>query len=287
MWERFTCAYLLVQIQGRAVHLELIGDLTEENFILAFRRFSSRRSLPKITISDNGTTFVAASKEIEWLSKSVTLKEQLGHLGTIWKFIPWYGGWWERLIGMTKTCLKKTLARALVNLLDEDPITPSHLLHGRKLSSLPYPISNTEDIQTSTTTHVYANKLYRVQVQVLEHFWSRWKREYLTSLREYQRISGNNDQKLKVGDVVLVYNDSPRNKWPLAIKEKLAVGGDGLVSSATIRTKNGTTTRPIGKLYPLEINVEDDVAQNNARAGPTTRAAKTAAVQKIKNSTKS
>ncbi|XP_069135112.1 uncharacterized protein [Argopecten irradians] len=145
------------------------------------------------------------------------------------------------------------------DLLDEDPITPSHLLHGRKLSSLPYPISNTEDIQTSTTTHVHANKLYRVQVQVLEHFWSRWKREYLTSLREYQCISGNNDQKLKVGDVMLVYNDSPRNKWPLAIIEKLAVGGDGLVRSATIRTKNGTTTRPIGKLYSLEINVEDDV----------------------------
>jgi hypothetical protein len=30
---------------------------------------------------------------------------------------PWFGGFWERLIGLTKTALKKVLGRASVNLV--------------------------------------------------------------------------------------------------------------------------------------------------------------------------
>ena len=43
----FTCA------TSRAIHLEVVTDLTVENFFLAFRRFTSRRSVPKIVVSDN------------------------------------------------------------------------------------------------------------------------------------------------------------------------------------------------------------------------------------------
>ena len=31
-------------------------------------------------------------------------------------------------------------------------------------------------------------------------------------------------------------------------------GGDGLIRAASIRTSTGKTTRPITKLYPLEVN---------------------------------
>ncbi|XP_063406249.1 uncharacterized protein LOC134690204 [Mytilus trossulus] len=54
----FTCAVT------RAVHLELVYDLSEESFLLCFRRFVSRRSVPKIMMSDNALTFKAASNEI-------------------------------------------------------------------------------------------------------------------------------------------------------------------------------------------------------------------------------
>ncbi|XP_071177522.1 uncharacterized protein [Mytilus edulis] len=108
----FTCA------NTRAVHLEIVEDLTEQTFILAFRRFTSRKSLPKIMMSDNCTTYTAEAKEFEMLTKSTTIQEQLNIYGTQWKFIPkrapWYGGWWERLIGLTKNCIKKVLGRALV-----------------------------------------------------------------------------------------------------------------------------------------------------------------------------
>ena len=86
----------------------------------------------------------------------------------MWRFIPkrapWYGGFWERLIGLTKMSLKKVLGRAYVSLImlqtlvveveatlndrplthvscditDAEPITPAHLLYGRRITSLPF-----------------------------------------------------------------------------------------------------------------------------------------------------
>ena len=80
-------------------------DLWEYSFMLVFRRFCSGQSVPKKMISDNGTTFQAASNTIRKLFQHLTEK------GTEWLFIPkrapWYGGFWERLVGHSKTTLKK------------------------------------------------------------------------------------------------------------------------------------------------------------------------------------
>jgi len=48
-----------------------------------------------------------------------------------------------------------------------------------------------------------------MQALILKHFWKRWKLEYLTSLHEFHKTTGNNVQKVQVGDVVLVHNDIP------------------------------------------------------------------------------
>ena len=124
--------------------------------------------LPKAVISDNGSTYLSAAQELTSLLTSQELKEALGRQGVLWKFIPkyspWYGGFWERLVGLTKMSLKKVLGRAHISLpmlqtliveieatlndrplthvscdiTDTEPITPAHLLYGRRISSLPY-----------------------------------------------------------------------------------------------------------------------------------------------------
>ena len=48
---------------------------------------------------------------------------------------------------------------------------------------------------------------------VIEKFWNRWKTENLTSLREFNRISGHNKEVIKVGDVVIVHDEKPRMQW--------------------------------------------------------------------------
>ncbi|XP_071138915.1 uncharacterized protein [Mytilus edulis] len=305
----FTCA------NTRAVHLEIVEDLTEQTFILAFRRFTSRKSLPKIMMSDNCTTYTAAAKEIEMLTKSTTIQEQLNIYGTQWKFIPkrapWYGGWWERLIGLTKNCIKKVLGRALVtfrvletivieieailndrplthvstDLTDDEPLTPSHLLYGRRVKTLPYSgtinFSSEENVQN--LTHYTANRQSSVQKRIIHDFWNRWRREYLTSLREQHRNTGINTQIIKVGDIVQIHDDTPRTVWNIAIIVKLVYGRDGLCRSAILRTKNGTTSRPISKLYPLELLSTDSPCDSSDNTITSTRKAKTDAKEKIKS----
>ncbi|GBO33318.1 hypothetical protein AVEN_204081-1 [Araneus ventricosus] len=84
----------------RAVHLELLMSLLTDNFILALRRFIARRGRPLIIYSDNGTNFIGMDNSL----KTINLR-RLGTSFTpiTWKFIPpaapWWGVFWERLIG--------------------------------------------------------------------------------------------------------------------------------------------------------------------------------------------
>ena len=235
-------------------------------------------------ISDNATTYEAAATELKDLFTAEVIAT-ISRQGTTWHFIPkkapWFGGFWERLIGLTKAAIKKTLGRAHVSLQvlqtvvvevelilnnrpltylsddirDPQPLTPSHLLHGRTLNKLPHHLVAAEDLQDpSYNEDMRLKKAAKVQSLLLNHFTTRWKREYLTSLREFHQKSGNNRQTIKVGDVVLVHNEGPRLDWRLAVVEKLIVGGDGLIRAANIRTSTGRTNRPIVKLYPLEVN---------------------------------
>ena len=54
----FTC------LTTRACYIDLAGDLSTDSFLLAFRRFTSRRRKPRLIRSDNGTDFVGAEREI-------------------------------------------------------------------------------------------------------------------------------------------------------------------------------------------------------------------------------
>lgn len=97
----FTCA------SSRAVHLELVPDLSTETFLRCLKRFVSRRGVPRLVISDNGKTF-----------KGSCLKPFLSQHGIVWKFnvprAPWWGGFFERMVRSVKRCLKKTLGNARV-----------------------------------------------------------------------------------------------------------------------------------------------------------------------------
>ena len=98
-----------------------------------------------------------------------------------------------------------------------------------------------------------------------------WKRDYLTLLREFHRTSGHNSQIIKKGHVVVVHDDQPRLTWKLAVVEDLIVGNDGLVRASHIRTANHHTSRPIIKLYPLEVTSEVEDCMNNTNESNSTK----------------
>lgn len=281
----FTCA------TSRAIHLEVVTDLSAPTFLLAFRRFAARRSLPQVIMSDNATTYTSAAEELAELLSSEEIKTVLGRKGIEWKFIPkkapWFGGYWERLIGLTKASIKKTLGRAHIalptlqtiiteveavlndrpltyvsdDITDPEPLTPAHLLHGRRITKLPHQSTILEDLQDPDYGNAESvRRDAKVQSILLQHFVSRWKHEYLTSLREFYRPSRTGGQQVHVGDVVLVHDDCPRTNWRMAVVENLIKGNDGLVRSVSIRTKNGVTNRPVSKLYPLELSEDVNTA---------------------------
>ena len=72
---------------SRAVHLELTGGLDVPSFLRCFRRFSARRGLPKVLISDNAQTFHCADKDIRKIARSEAVRTNLANKGVNWKFI--------------------------------------------------------------------------------------------------------------------------------------------------------------------------------------------------------
>ena len=90
----FTCA------STRAIHLEVVEDLTTQNFLLAFRCLTAHHSLSSIIVSDNAITFQSAANVLQKLMSSPEISNYLSNRQVEWRFIPkrdpWHGGFWER-----------------------------------------------------------------------------------------------------------------------------------------------------------------------------------------------
>ena len=117
---------------------------------------------------------MSVAEGLKALFESGAIQENLAKQGVDWRFIPgrapWYGGYWECLIGLTKNAVKKMLGCAYVTLAslqtiiveikahlnnrpltyvssdlnEPEPLIPSHLLYRRAIDTLP-PSPFTED----------------------------------------------------------------------------------------------------------------------------------------------
>jgi len=134
---------------------------------------------------------------------------------------------------------------------DPEPLTPSHLLYGHRIVSLPHPDVDNDEASDPDyqCTEQLRSKVDRQNV-LLRHFQSHWRKEYLMSLREVHRTTGVSEQSIKVGEVVQIHDDAPRHQWKLGVIEELVKGDDSFIRSVTLRTASGHTNRPIARLYP-------------------------------------
>ena len=95
----------------------------------------------------------------------------------------------------------------------------------------------------------------------LNHFWSRWRNEYMTSLREYdKKYKQTNDIIPLINDIFIVFEEKPpRNKWKLGRAVELIKGHNKKPRGVTMilgKTKT-VISRPVNKVYPLELVEEN------------------------------
>ena len=155
--KRYLC--LFTCLATRAVHLEMVYGLDTDTFLNAFYRFTSRRGLPSIVYSDNGSNFIGAEKELRKLAKAIDrkkLQDDTSDRGIEWHFnpplTPHFGGAHESLVKSAKRAMYAILGRSDIN--DEELhsaiVGAEGLLNSRPLT---YQTSSVKDTVPLTPNH--------------------------------------------------------------------------------------------------------------------------------------
>ncbi|MCP4486384.1 MAG: DDE-type integrase/transposase/recombinase, partial [Gammaproteobacteria bacterium] len=306
---RKTWICLITCLTTRAVHLEVVTDMSSEHFLHAIHRFIARRGKPRLVLSDNAKQFEFTNAVLDRVWKKVTTHDDVinycAQEAIQWQFItalsPWKGGVYERMVGICKSALKKSLGKRLityedlVTLLCETeavvnsrpitfvgsdiqssmPLRPIDFLSPQGQLGTPVLQQNgskdDDEYFPKVDTKDKFLKLYTQSQSRLQEFWHVWSQEYLTSLRERYKIdhpSARNatERSPMEGAIVLLKEALPRANWKMAKIERLLAGQDGLIRSAEITTSNGKKLkRPLRLLCPLEIGEMDE--NQNATVG--------------------
>ena len=210
-----------------------------------------------------------------------------------WQFnlsrAPWWGGQFERMVGLVKQALYKTIGhgnlqwRELQEIIldiettlntrplsycEEDVqlplLTPNALLFGQ-----PNLIPQREpDSFESRDLRKRARYLRKCK----DALWSRWSSEYLKALRERHNLKHRpKEMVLKRGDVVLIKGEQRnRGTWKMGIVEKLIEGRDKIVRGVRLRAGKSYLERPLQHLFPLEISCDITVPNKEKALDATT-----------------
>ncbi|XP_060871447.1 uncharacterized protein LOC132945707 [Metopolophium dirhodum] len=267
---------LFICMSVKAVHLEIVSDLSTEAFLAALDRFVARRGIPSNIYSDCGTNYVGAARQLKTLFRDAKVQDRLSsHLTCAWHFnppaAPHFGGIWEAGIKSTKYHFKHaigqqvltyeeflTLTTRIEGILNSRPITPTssdphdlsaltpgHFLIGQPLQALPEP----------DLTDVQINRLNRWQLirQCHQSYWKRWSREYLSTLQGRHKWF-KSSPNLTIGDMVIVEAPSrPPTEWRLGRVTEVHPGSDEVVRVVSVRTQDGVYKRPVVKLVRLPV----------------------------------
>ena len=135
--------HLFDYLTTRAVHVEVVPSMDTSSCVMGVERFVSRRGMPAMIWSDNGTNFIGAAKELrECVEKWNTLNiaVELAHKGIKWRFdppiAPHQGGIWERLVRSSKRVLYTILGtrRLTDEALNTTLCLVQHALNARPLT---------------------------------------------------------------------------------------------------------------------------------------------------------
>ena len=176
----------------RGLFLEVLPNLATSEFLRSLKRLIARRGRPKKIYSDNGKTFVGAEKWLKQVMRDEKTQDYLAHENIKWQFnlsrAAWWGGQFERLIGLVKTALNKTIGCGMLTWTElcEVVLDVEIALNNRPLCYVE------DDIQLPVLTpnsllFLRSNQLPELEPHHLREFHLRRRAKYL---RRCNRLCG-------------------------------------------------------------------------------------------------
>ena len=191
-------------------------------------KFVATWGMPNLMVSDNATTFKSTAIQLKVLFDHPEVPSYLQKNFLTCRFnmslAAWCNGFFEFMVGMMKQILRKISGNARLTFeemevilnktqailnnrpltyqweeLEEEAITPNHLIFGHilpQLPAIPDLILEEEDPLT---------RLKYVE-QKLNHVWSRWSKECLIGLREFHKTKFPNLESNMISDQEILFS---------------------------------------------------------------------------------
>ncbi|GFQ83781.1 integrase catalytic domain-containing protein [Trichonephila clavata] len=261
--------------------LDFAGPIFVKN---SKEKFISRRGLCTVIYSNNARTFKRAEIELRRLWTIINhpdVKEFCASKGVKWKYIiergAWWGGFYERIVRSVKTILRKVIGKSFltseeletvlceietvlnsrpIRYIDSDstgnfPLTPSHFLLGRRLTSLLAVKLSSIDCVVDKKVLI---KRFNYRERLLNNFWRQWRKDYLLNLKSVHFVNPTQETEFKINDIVLIHDDRlPRSLWKLGKVVEIITGRDKRVRACALKIENSIIKRPVQLLHNLEI----------------------------------
>lgn len=277
----FTC------LVSRAIHVELVEEVSSASFINCLRRFIALRGPVQQIRSDRGTNFIGAVKELSLDAEFVEsgpVKDYLTMNKVLWIFNPphasHFGGVWERMIGSVRRILDalllenksfdlthevlSTLMAEVCTIVNSRPLVPVSSDPEAPAVLSPTLILTQKQPDVTFSVPEFGTKdalrsQWKLVQRLADQFWSRWRAEYLNVLQKRTKWHSGG-QEVNKGDVVLMKEeDTHRNQWPLGVVDEVFYSKDSKVRKVKVTiVRNGSRlsyVRPICYLVRLlEMN---------------------------------
>jgi len=274
---------VFVCLATKAIHLELVADLSSDAFISTLKRFVARRGKPSLLQCDNAKNFRGAERKLKVFHQQLqqqqfqqSISSYCGPEGIEFRFIPprspHFGGIWEAAVKSFKHHFRATIGTSILRRDDLETIIAQveSCLNSRPLT----PISTEpEDLEVLTPGHflihrplvavpepsyeeVPSNRLDRYQQnqEFVRRIWNRWSTDYLSGLQPRTKWTKQRDN-IQIGTLVLMKEDNlPPLKWSYGRVTQIYRGDDGNIRVVTVKTKDGEYKRAITKICVLPIH---------------------------------
>ena len=273
----------------RGVYLELLHTLEMGEFLSCFKKFVARRGRPRVVYSDNGSTFKGAASWMKKVMNDEKLHDYLAKNAIEWKFnlsrAPWWGGQFERLVGIFKGAFYKAIGNGMLSFgeLAEIVTDVEVAINNRPLDyveeDVQFPLLTPNSLLFLQPNYLPELESHHVEEpdlrrrakhlsRVKDAMWSRWSKEYVKSLRERHRLQGVKAVRAPlVGEIVIIKGEEKnRNRWKLGKVVELIHGRDGVVRGAKVKTEKGVLERTPQHLFPLELKCDLSKKSLNVKA---------------------